>query len=483
MSVRRSLALSFAQRYVATIITFIATLILARLLSPAQIGIFSLCAAFVAIASVVRDFGVSEYLIQERNLDTQKIRGAFAVAIVVSWSMAIFIFLARGFLADFYRESGVSEVLTVLSINFLLLPLASPAFALLTRELAFGPIFVIQTVSALAGSTVSVVLAVWEFGYMSLAWGSLAGVATQIVAVSIARPKESWLLPALRPSGRAWKYGIGLSVTHLIDAFAKNANDFIIPRQLGFDALGLFSKAVGLLDQFQTNVTSAIARVAMPTFAASLRSAKDIQGSYYQTISLYTGLAWPFYAVVAVAAPDIIRVLLGPQWTGASDVARILCAAYAIDSLWAFAPTVLAASGQVRRRLHIALIGTPFCLATLLIASFFDLRAIAFASVVNSCLLLFLWNRQLRNVERVTLVKVLVASRGSGVLAAATAVGALAGWFIDGTSLARTSLRLLITLLMALAVWVATAKLIKHPILAELLTVVASAARIVKLRY
>jgi O-antigen/teichoic acid export membrane protein len=75
MSVRRSLALSFAQRYVATVITFIATLILARLLSPAQIGIFSLCAAFVAIASVVRDFGVSEYLIQERNLDTQKIRG------------------------------------------------------------------------------------------------------------------------------------------------------------------------------------------------------------------------------------------------------------------------------------------------------------------------------------------------------------------------------------------------------------------------
>jgi len=68
MSVRRSLALSFAQRYVATIITFVSTLILARLLLPAQIGIFSLCAAFVAIASVVRDFGVSEYLIQEASI-------------------------------------------------------------------------------------------------------------------------------------------------------------------------------------------------------------------------------------------------------------------------------------------------------------------------------------------------------------------------------------------------------------------------------
>lgn len=60
---------------------------------------------------------------------------------------------------------------------------------------------------------------------------------------------------------------------------------------------------------------------------------------------------------------------------------------------------------------------------------------------------------------------------------------ALDGWFIDGTSLVQTSLRLLITLLVALAAWVATTKLIKHPILAELLSVVASAARIVRLRY
>ena len=50
-------------------------------------------------------------------------------------------------------------------------------------------------------------------------------------------------------------------------------------------------------------------------------------------------------------------------------------------------------------------------------------------------------------------------------------------------ALIRTSLRLLITLLIALAAWLTTAKLTKHPILAELLTVVASAARIVKLRY
>ena len=112
-SIRRSLAYSIADSYLAVPLQLIGTMIISRLLTPAETGVFAVAAVFAAFASTFRDFGVAEYLIQEKELDAEKIRAALTVNIAISWAMGLLLFFGAPFAADFYRSQGVAEVMRV----------------------------------------------------------------------------------------------------------------------------------------------------------------------------------------------------------------------------------------------------------------------------------------------------------------------------------------------------------------------------------
>lgn len=127
MSVRRSLFIQFLNSYSAAGISFVSIIILARLLTPQEIGIFSVCMAFVGFLHTLRDFGIGAYLLQERNLDAGILRSAYGLALLFGWTAAAVLALSSGLVADFFNEPGVRSVTLVLAVNFLLIPLGSLA--------------------------------------------------------------------------------------------------------------------------------------------------------------------------------------------------------------------------------------------------------------------------------------------------------------------------------------------------------------------
>ena len=86
--VRNSLYVSFIENYTITFFQFVSSVIIARILTPAEIGIFSIAVLMSGLAGTVRDFGVTQYLIQEKELTQEKIRAAMALSIVVGWCLA-----------------------------------------------------------------------------------------------------------------------------------------------------------------------------------------------------------------------------------------------------------------------------------------------------------------------------------------------------------------------------------------------------------
>src|SRR5678815_5173054 len=124
-SVRKSLSLGFAQTYSAMIFQFVASMLIARLLVPHDLGIFSVAAVLVGLAQTVRAFGVPTYIVQEKELTEERIRSAMGVAILVGWVLAGVVALVSVPAALFYREPGVRDVMLVLALNFLLMPFGS----------------------------------------------------------------------------------------------------------------------------------------------------------------------------------------------------------------------------------------------------------------------------------------------------------------------------------------------------------------------
>lgn len=465
---RRLLALTMLQRGLAVGVYLVVSMILARLLTPAQVGVFSLSAAFMAIANVVREFGISEYLMQEKQLDRTRIRAAFGVALVVGWSMCVLTLLLRHPIAHFFNEPGVASVLSVLALTFVFLPFATPVTALLYREMAIPKILWIQTIGLVVGHVASVLFAWYGMGYLALAWGNVVNAATMVVVLMLARRDGMWFLPSLKGSRPIWSYCTKFTASGALETGMRNVHEFVIGRRFGFADLGIYSRAAGLFVQFNQNIGRGISRVLLPGFAKQAREgAADLRQQYRRTLELYTAIMWPAFGIAAVLAPEIIELMFGSQWQASAPLLRLLCIGAMVQCGYAFAGDLLGGMGQAGARLRITSVAAPLWVALCLLASLISLEAIALATAAHAAVLLVLYLKRLRSLIDFSARDLADATARSAALAVVVVLPCAAArhWLLGITE--RPALLLLAIGPLALALWLVGARLLGHPVANE----------------
>lgn len=469
LSVRGALLWSFAERYASLVVTIASTMVLARLLTPTQVGIFSLCAAVTTVAGILRDFGVSEYLIQEKDLTRDKLRAAFGIAILIAWSIGAVVFSVRGMVARYFGEPGVADVLAVLSLNFLILPFASPAFALLNREMEFRKIFVVQTISNTVQSVAAVGMAHAGYGYMSLAWAPVVSVAVQTLLLSYFRPRDTLLIPTLKQCGGVLRYGSMFISSRLIETLNRNSHEFLIAKFFGFNAVGMFSRAFGFMDLLNNNLTSAVQRVATPAFASNHRAGKPIAEHFSRSTALLTCIAWPMLGYIALMSDQILIVLFGQQWRFAASTTTILAIGAFPVYLSALAPNALVATGNIRSRLRVILIVCPIHISLLVIASRFNLEAMAAVWLLSNSVGSFLYIKYLHHVLNTGYLDLIRTSIVSSGLSSILTIGVqvLSIFFISTLKL-NPGIEMIIVGITSALTWIAAIHLAKHPIKSEI---------------
>ncbi len=428
ISPRRALMWSFAERYAGLLISVISVMVLSRILTPSQVGIYSLCAAVTAVAGILRDFGISEYLIQEKDLTRDKIRSAYGLAFMVAWSIAALVFFGRNAAAEYYAEPLVAQVLAVLALNFIVLPISSPTYALLNREMAFRQIFQLQLVCSLFHALTSVTLALMGFGALSLAWAPVASATMQAAMLIWLRPKDCLVLPGIREARTVLRFGLMYVASRAIEVLTRNFHDPVIAKQFDFASVGLFSRGFGLIEMFHTAVGSAVVRVATPAFAAQHRAGVGLAEPYARATAIFVSVSWPFFGFIALMSEPIIRLMFGAQWISAAPIATALALSFMPHGLVVLAPQLLSATGQVARRLKVTLVYSPFHIVGVLIASQISLVAVASVWFFSNLVSLTLYLRQLRQVLGVG-VRTLMAQCVSSAVIAISSIAAQAGTY------------------------------------------------------
>ena len=303
-SVRKSVYYSLAQNYLLMVLQLATTMVLARILRPDEVGIFSVAASLAALASVVRDFGVAEYLIQEANLTRDKIRAALAINIMVSWTMAALMFGGSFVAGEFYSQAGIGSVMRVLACNFLLIPFGAITMAYFRRQMNFAPNFRITMVAGVASSIAAVALGMSGFSYMSMAYSSLLGVAITVAMTLAMRPPELPRWPGLKEIRGVLAFGGFASGIYVFGQLGRSAPDLIIGRTSGMEDVGFFSRASGLLELFVRTVMSAVHSVALPYFAATRRDGGNVSEGFLKTVLMTTSIGW-LIAVIPNSAPFV----------------------------------------------------------------------------------------------------------------------------------------------------------------------------------
>ena len=348
-TVRRSLAYSVADSYLSVVLQLAGTMVIARLLTPAETGVFAVAAVFAAFASTFRDFGVAEYLIQEKDLTADKIRSALTANIVVSWAMGSLLFVGAGSVGEFYRSGGIAEVMRVQAFNFFFIPFGAVTMAYFRRQMDFRPIFIAGLLANITSFLVAIVCTWAGYGYMSLAWSSLAGTVVTVATSLLFRPAEFPRWPGIAEIGHVIRFGKHASGIYLFGQAGKSAPEVIIGRALDMSSVAFFSRANGLIELFHKTVLRAVLPVCLPYFAKSNREQGSLGTGYLRAIAFLTTIGWSFFAFLGIVAYGAIRLVYGTQWMASVPLAKILCVVALIELIHILATEAIIATGRVDR--------------------------------------------------------------------------------------------------------------------------------------
>jgi O-antigen/teichoic acid export membrane protein len=352
-------------------------MVVARLLTPAEIGVYSLAATAVTVGHVIRDFGIGDYLIKEREITHAKARAAFTVTTLFAWVMAALFALAAPRVAQAYGEPALATVLYLLCLNFVLIPFCTTAMALLVRQIDFRPVFWVQTSGTALGSAVTVTLALQGLGVLSLALGAVAAVLGTIAGLLWVGWRQVLLRPTLSGLRGVFGFGGPLTVARLAEELSEKCPDFFISALLGFHANGLYSKAATLGTAFQEFFTAAVDKVALPVLARKDAAGPELWPLFSRAAQMLMLVQCAFFAYLLICADEIIRLLFGPQWGEAALLVRVGAVGGLVWAPCALANSLLTSQGHARVQMRVNLAYGALLLAAVAAGAQHSLLAVA----------------------------------------------------------------------------------------------------------
>ncbi|MFV0476239.1 MAG: lipopolysaccharide biosynthesis protein [Parahaliea sp.] len=381
LSTRMAIAFSIAVRYLMLLAQFGSTMVLARLLTPHEIGVYSAGYTVVALAYLFRDFGLNQYLIQEQNLNEEKVTSAFTLTVIISWSLGLLVYCLGEPAAIFFDQPGIASLIHLLSINFILIPFGSITIALLRKQLKFEITAGISAVSALLGIVVSIATALQGASYFCIAYGAIAETICTVVLSLFFRNRNYKLRLGLKGSKQILKFGSMVGAGNVIQHFSLSVIDAVIARILGMGALGFYSRAYGTFSLFDRLFTGSINPIILPLFSHANQDQNRLQAGYIKAVDYSIIFAWPFFCFLYLFTSDVVLLLYGPQWETAVPLVKVLCIGGLLLPPALFSDNLFIAIGRPEITLNIRIISNVVQLLLVAFAVQFGLKAICFAVV------------------------------------------------------------------------------------------------------
>lgn len=468
-SVRKALSLSFTRTCFAFTCNVATVTIVSRLLTPAEIGVFSVAAALVALAQTLRDFGVSELIVQEKTLSEDVIRTAFTVNLIFAWSLAAIVFGCSNPIADFYGDPGVANVTKALSLLLVLMPFGTTTMSWMKRDMQFGLMVRIQVMSTIVRSVGTIVLAYIGFSYMSMAWSSVAAMAVVVIGCALWGGAYRLRGLGLREWRRVLHFGANRTIADIVAQVGAQSADIIVGRMFGMAAAGFYSRGFGVVNMFRQNVVGAIGVVAFPAYAREHRERNAAPWLFRKSMVYLTGISWPFFAFSALMAYSIIRIAFGPQWDAAVPLMRWLCGAAIVGTLIYQCNSMLTAVGCYRDVTRIEIKFQLVRIGLAVLASFHSVEAVAASQIPVYVVAVSLYYRKLGSFEALrvrALINVLMPS--VILMTASTIAPAAVLLFWPGPPSEHFVSAFIVAAGGAAVGWLATAVLLKHPLWLEI---------------
>ena len=374
----------FAESFGAQLVSFVVSIILARLLDPETFGLIGLVLVVTNILGVFVDSGFSSALIQKKDADDLDFSSVFWCNLAICLAAYALLFFTAPALARFYEAPDLAPVIRVLGLVLIISGFGGVQYAYISRKLTFRKSFV----SRMAGVALSALVGIWM---AAAGYGVWALVAQQLVSAFVGTV-ILWFISGWKPSfafswerlGTLFDFGWKLLVSSLIHTLYTNLRPLIVGKWYSKADLGLFDRGQRFPSVLVTNVNNAIGSVMFPVMADHQDDVARVRSITRRSISVSSYVIWPMVLGMAGTANVLVPCLLGQQWIGAVPYLIVFCFAFGLEPMQTANLAAMKALGRSDIYFRLELIKKAIAIAIVFIAAPFGVMPLAISAVVYS---------------------------------------------------------------------------------------------------
>jgi len=372
----------------------IVTMILARLLSPADFGLLSAALVIIYFSEIFSSLGMGPALVQRKELEPRHISTGFTANFLFTTLLGLLIYLAAPAIAAVYRMPELVPILHVLALLFPIRGFAILSEALLKRAGQFRQLATADVVAYTVGYALVGVAMAWSgYGVWALVVATLAQTTLRSLLLF-------WRVPhSVRPhfERSAFQdllgFGGGITLSNIANYFARQGDNFVVGRWLGATALGFYSKAFSLMLLPTSEFSKVIDEVLFPTLSQVHDNRAKLVLAYRHSLGVVALLVLPLSLFALLLAPELIQVVYGSGWQAAVIPFQVLCLSMFFRSAYKINGSIIKACGVVYNFASIQVIYAVLVVVGAIIAQQWGITAVAFTSALAIAVNYFLLSR------------------------------------------------------------------------------------------
>lgn len=475
MAVKRSLAWMAGSQMASFVLQFAASVAVARLLTPYELGVYAVAMAVVGALALIQAVGLGNLIVREADLSKDIIANVFTINLILSLALSGAIAGIGYAGAAFFRDPHVRDVLLVLALT----PLPGifdfmPA-ARFEREGDFRAISVSAALRAGSNAILTIAFALAGFTFLGLAAAQVLSVLCATLYLTISGRR--FLSFELRLS--RWReilgYGLQLLAVAGMTSTLARGSDIVLGRLLGLPALGVFNRASSLNSLVADRFRMTVERVIFSHFSARSRAGEPLRPVYLYTVEMMSAVLWPAFGGLAVLAAPIISNIYGDRWLSAAAPLALLALASLIQVSITLTWELFLINRELKRQARIEFVRTAISFSAFSLACTISLTAAAAARILDALVANLLYRRHIQRMTGTRFSDFLPIYARSAFLTILAAGPGVVVTFVCGPRMSLARLGAIITV--GVCLWAGGLVLLRHPLLMEVLATVRGRSR------
>lgn len=371
-------------------IGFVVSVILARLLLPAEFGLIAMLGIFVGIGTALINGGLTISLIRSQNLDDEDYSTVFFFNLIGSVIIYVVVFITAPFISAFYEQDLLTLIVRVYSITFIINAFSAIQTTRLTKNMDFKTQMKVSVPSLIIGSVIGITMAYNGYGVWSLVWSAIIqSFAATVQLWYWSRWMPLWVFNIAKFKYH-FHYGVKLMSSGILDIIFTNAYTIIIGKFFAPAQVGFYNRADSLQKLPVGNISFIINSISFPLFSSIQEDNNRLKSVYKRIMQMVIFIVAPTLIFMAVLAEPIFRMLFTDKWLPAVPYFQILCFNGILYPIHSYNLQILNVKGRSDLFLKLEIIKKTLVVLVILITFQFGIYGLLYGGVITSILCFFI---------------------------------------------------------------------------------------------